>query len=126
MAKVVNITFQFRRDTEANWLSHADVIPSAGEPCVTLDGEYAGQIKIGDGVTCWGDLDYAGNDIVDVDSKDELPVMGSKHKLYVVHAQNKIYRWSPGTGTYEPLFIGGESEFDPTTITLIHGGSANG
>ena len=59
--KKIKTIYQFRRDTEANWLDVKDTcIPLEGEPCVTLDGEYKGQIKIGDGVSTWGQLKYIG------------------------------------------------------------------
>lgn len=60
MAKVIKTVFQVRRDTEANWLAHSSIVPAAGEPCLTLDGKYAGQVKFGDGVKTWGELHYAG------------------------------------------------------------------
>lgn len=50
---------QLRNDIEQNWNIVADtLIPLAGEPCVTNDGEHKGQIKIGDGVLTWGELPY--------------------------------------------------------------------
>lgn len=59
--KKIKTIYQFRRGTEANWLDVKDTcIPFEGEPCVTLDGEYKGQIKIGDGVSTWGQLKYIG------------------------------------------------------------------
>ena len=52
---------QLRRATIEQWEAVKDLfIPKEGEPCVTLDGEYKGQIKIGDGVTTWGELPYIG------------------------------------------------------------------
>lgn len=59
--KVLTTTIQLRRGTEEQWEAIKDsFIPAAGEPCVTLDGANAGQQKIGDGVTPWGELKYAG------------------------------------------------------------------
>ena len=59
--KVLTTTIQLRRAAEAQWEAIKDsFIPAAGEPCVTLDGDNAGQIKIGDGVTPWGGLKYSG------------------------------------------------------------------
>ena len=49
-----------KKDTEANWLANSSYIPKAGEPCLTLDGEFAHQIKFGDGVKTWGELPYSG------------------------------------------------------------------
>lgn len=52
---------QFRRGKESEWLTVKDsYIPKAGEPCATIDGNYAGQIKVGDGVHTWGQLSYVG------------------------------------------------------------------
>ena len=59
--KVIKTVIQLRRDTEANLTQVAEtLILRAGEPCVTLDGENAGRMKIGDGTTPWGQLDYTG------------------------------------------------------------------
>lgn len=59
--KVLTTTIQLRRAAEAQWEAIKDsFIPAAGEPCVTLDGDNAGQIKIGDGVSAWGELKYSG------------------------------------------------------------------
>ena len=60
MAKVIKTIIQVRRDTEANWLLNKDIIPASGEPCLTLDGAYAGQIKFGDGKKTWEQLPYVG------------------------------------------------------------------
>lgn len=74
--KVLTTTIQLRRAAEAQWEAIKDsFIPAAGEPCVTLDGDNAGQIKIGDGVSAWGELKYSGNrlDVIKVysDSIDD-------------------------------------------------------
>lgn len=58
--RIIKTVIQIRRDTEANWLLNKDVIPAPGEPCLTLDGVYAGQVKYGDGVTTWEHLSYSG------------------------------------------------------------------
>lgn len=47
-------TFKFRRDTSANWTS-ADPTLANGEPGVEID---TGQMKIGDGLKKWSELDY--------------------------------------------------------------------
>ena len=74
--KVLTTTIQLRRAAEAQWEAIKDsFIPAAGEPCVTLDGDNAGQIKIGNGVSAWGELKYSGNrlDVIKVysDSIDD-------------------------------------------------------
>ena len=35
--KIIKTTFQFRRDTTANWTLNKDAIPAAGEPCFEID-----------------------------------------------------------------------------------------
>lgn len=84
--KVLTTTIQLRRAAEAQWEAIKDsFIPAAGEPCVTLDGDNAGQIKIGDGVSAWGELKYSGNrlDVIKVysDSIDDtsMSVDGVKY-----------------------------------------------
>lgn len=61
--KTLNARFQMRHDTAANWEAVKDTcIPLAGEFCVTMDGDYKGRFKIGDGTSTWGALDYASGD----------------------------------------------------------------
>ena len=61
--KNLNARFQMRHDTAANWEAVKDTcIPLAGEFCVTMDGDYKGRFKIGDGTSTWGELDYASGD----------------------------------------------------------------
>lgn len=50
--KTINVKFQIRRDTAANWAS-ANPVLAAGEPAYAID---TGVQKIGDGVTAWSDL----------------------------------------------------------------------
>ena len=50
---VMKMVIQFRRDVAANWELHKDVVPAAGEPCYVTDKNI---LKIGDGVTSFGDL----------------------------------------------------------------------
>lgn len=58
---VLQTLIQFRRGTEEQWnLVKDSYIPRAGEPCTTIDGDNAGQIKVGDGVHTWGQLKYVG------------------------------------------------------------------
>ena len=53
--KIIKTTFQFRRDTTANWTLNKDVVPAAGEPC--FDTELK-TLKIGDGTTRYADLPF--------------------------------------------------------------------
>ena len=65
--KVLSTVIQLRRGTEAQWEAiKNEFIPAAGEPCVTLDGANAGQIKIGNGTDSWGALKYSGVGGLDV------------------------------------------------------------
>lgn len=58
---VLQTLIQFRRGTEEQWnLVKDSYIPRAGEPCTTIDGANAGQIKVGDGTHTWGELKYVG------------------------------------------------------------------
>ena len=77
--KTIRTIIQLRRDTEANWLAVADTfVPRAGEPCVTLDGDHKGQIKMGDGTSTWGQLEYIGEGTnVAVDGKALINVDGT-------------------------------------------------
>ena len=66
--KLIKTIIQLRRDTEANLTAQADVLVlRAGEPCVTLDGEHKGQIKIGDGTSTWGQLPYMSAEAAGID-----------------------------------------------------------
>ena len=85
--KVLTTTIQLRRAAEAQWEAIKDsFIPAAGEPCVTLDGDNAGQIKIGNGISTCGELKYSGNrlDVIKVyrDSIDDtsMSVDGVKYE----------------------------------------------
>lgn len=98
--KTLKTTILLRRATEAQWEAIASTfIPQAGEPCVTLDGKNKGQIKIGDGVTPWGELKYAGvvegalNFKGSVQTKAELPETADIGDIYQVIAESTLYIW---------------------------------
>lgn len=57
MAKVIKTVIQLRRDTAANWELNKTVIPAEGEPCFEID---TGILRIGDGVTAYGELPKIG------------------------------------------------------------------
>lgn len=57
MANMIKMTIQFRRDTSANWEIYKNEVPAAGEPCFVIDENI---LKIGDGVTSFGDLEPIG------------------------------------------------------------------
>lgn len=60
---IVKMTIQFRRDTAANWELYKDVVPAVGEPCFVIDKNI---LKIGDGVTTFGNLEPIGKDKFDI------------------------------------------------------------
>ena len=72
MDLTLNTRIQLKNDTETNWLLVADTfIPMVGEVCITNDGEHKGEMKVGDGVTSWGNLPYnAGSAEVEVDAEN--------------------------------------------------------
>lgn len=95
---------QFRRATQAQWETVKDTfIPKQGEPCVTLDGDYAGQLKIGNGIDVWGQLKYVGTSEGamhfkgTVATKADLPADAKTGDIYQVEADNNLYIWN-GTG----------------------------
>lgn len=53
----VKMVIQFRRDTTANWEQYKHIVPAAGEPCFDIE---LGTLKIGDGVTTYGELEAIG------------------------------------------------------------------
>lgn len=91
---------QLRRGFQAQWDAVANTyIPKAGEPCVTLDGKNKGQIKIGDGISTWGELKYVGVNegamhfIGTVATKAELPESAETGDIYQVTEDSKLYIW---------------------------------
>lgn len=91
---------QLRRGFQAQWDAVANTyIPKAGEPCVTLDDKNKGQIKIGDGISTWGELKYVGVNegamhfIGTVATKAELPESAETGDIYQVTEDSKLYIW---------------------------------
>lgn len=91
---------QLRRGYQAQWDSVKDTyIPKAGEPCVTLDGDNKGQIKIGDGESTWGQLKYVGVNEGAMhfkgskETKEELPANAEIGDIYQVVADGNLYIW---------------------------------
>jgi hypothetical protein len=62
--------------------------------------------------------------MVTVSTYSELPRYGDSSKLYRVVEDKLLYQWNVYTNKYESL--GATGSFDPTIITLINGGNANG
>lgn len=91
---------QLRRGYQAQWDSVKDTyVPKAGEPCVTLDGDNKGQVKIGDGISTWGELRYVGisegaiHFIGTVQKKSDLPETANIGDIYQVVEDNSLYIW---------------------------------
>lgn len=56
--KKILTVFQFRRDTTEGWTANKDIVPASGEPCYDTDLKI---LKIGDGVTTYGNLPTIGS-----------------------------------------------------------------
>lgn len=123
----ITTTFQLKRGTAQRWIE-VNPILAQGEPGFEYD---TNKLKIGDGITAWKDLPYIATgecslngqeEIVSVLNYSDLPTTGDSEKLYRVISNKLLYQWN--STEYEAL--GGEGSFDPSTITLINGGNANG
>ena len=127
MAEVIQHTYQFKRGTSQRWIE-VNPILKQGEPGFEYD---TGKLKIGDGFTPWVNLTYI-NDIdlsdqeemVTVSTYSDLPKIGNEKKIYRVVEDKLLYQWNFQMGIYESL--GATGSFDPSIITLINGGNANG
>lgn len=127
MAEVVNHIYQFKRGTAQRWID-VNPILRQGEPGFEYD---TGKLKIGDGFTPWLALPYINDvnvsgqeEMVVVASYSDLPKVGDESKLYRVVEDKLLYQWNLQRNLYESL--GSQGSFDPTIITLINGGNANG
>lgn len=131
MAETIQHIYQFKRGTAQRWLEVNPVLRQ-GEPGFEYD---TGKLKIGDGFTPWASLPYIGGNSGDIDVEgreemvtvstyDQLPKVGDETKLYRVVEDKLLYQWNFQMGIYESL--GAQGSFDPTIITLINGGNANG
>ena len=127
MAEIVQHTYQFKRGATQRWIEVNPVLKQ-GEPGFEYD---TGKLKIGDGFTPWVNLSYI-NDIdlsdqeemVTVSTYSDLPKIGNEKKIYRVVEDKLLYQWNFYKGIYESL--GATGSFDPSIITLINGGNANG
>lgn len=127
MAEIVQHTYQFKRGATQRWIEVNPVLKQ-GEPGFEYD---TGKLKIGDGFTPWVNLSYI-NDIdlsdqeemVTVSTYSDLPKIGNEKKIYRVVEDKLLYQWNFQMGIYESL--GATGSFDPSIITLINGGNANG
>ena len=64
--QTIKMVIQLRRATMAEWEQYSYVVPAAGEPCFVIDKNI---LKIGDGITSFGDLEPISGAQVDVDGK---------------------------------------------------------
>ncbi len=127
MAEIIEHTYQFKRGTAQRWVE-VNPILKQGEPGFEYD---TGKLKIGDGFTPWLALPYINGvdvsgqeEIVVVSTYSDLPKIGDETKLYRVIQDKLLYQWNFLKGIYESL--GATGSFDPSIITLINGGKANG
>ena len=127
MAQVQEHVYQFKRGTAQRWIEVNPVLRQ-GEPGFEYD---TGKLKIGDGFTPWLALPYINDanvsgqeEIVTAATYSDLPRDGDVNILYRVVEDKLLYQWNSQTSKYESL--GAQGSFDPTIITLINGGNANG
>ena len=127
MAEIIKHIYQFKRGTAQRWIEVNPVLRQ-GEPGFEYD---TGKLKIGDGFTPWltlpyiNDVDVSGQEeIIVVSTYNDLPRMGNVNILYRVIDDKLLYQWNSTTKKYESL--GAQGSLDPSIITLINGGNANG
>ena len=114
---------RFKKGTAKRWLE-VNPILACSEPGFEYD---TGKFKIGDGIHTWKDLNYQGESSSNtefIDKYENLPEVGTPDTLYCVSENRLIYCWDSITLKYEPF--GGSGSFDPSIITHINGGKANG
>ena len=127
MAEIIKHIYQFKRGTAQRWIEVNPVLLQ-GEPGFEYD---TGKLKIGDGFTPWltlpyiNDVDVSGQEeIIVVSTYNDLPRTGDVNILYRVIDDKLLYQWNSTTKRYESL--GAQGSLDPSIITLINGGNANG
>jgi len=115
---------RFKRGTEQRW-RELNLLLENGEPGFEYD---TGKLKIGDGVHRWLELEYVGShatsNIEFIEKYDDLPRIGTANKLYAVAEDKLIYLWNTTSLKYESF--GSSGSFDPSIISNINGGTANG
>lgn len=121
MANVLTTVFKFKRGTAQRWIE-VNPILADGEPGYEYD---TNKLKVGNGVSKWTELPYfQQSEIIAYEKFSDLPNIGNSETLYRVLDSKLLYQWNEDLKTYEAL--GGSGSFDPSTITLINGGKANG
>ena len=118
-------SIKFKRGTENRW-RQLNLILENGEPGFEYD---TGRLKIGDGIHRWLELDYIGGsggktEVEFVAKYDDLPKVGTANILYAVASDKLIYLWNASSSKYESF--GSSGSFDPSIISNINGGTANG
>ena len=108
----IKLVIQVRRDTWANWELHKDVVPAIGEPCFITDKNI---LKIGDGVTSFGNLESINGVKLDVDGKslvldgDVLKLAGfddAEAGAQLVKGDDGTVQWvKPSTETVDGLKV---------------------
>lgn len=98
MANLIKMTIQFRRDTAANWELYKDKVPAAGEPCFVIDKNI---LKIGDGVTSFGDLPAIGGVEISTDGKSLVLEDGALKLLGFEDAKEGAYPIKNADGVIE-------------------------
>ena len=126
MATEILTTFQLKRGTAQRWIE-VNPILKQGEPGFEYD---TNKLKIGNGINHWIDLPYitqdVANDVISVDYFTDLPTEGDILKIYKVNSEKTLYQWNPTNNSYEKLLGTSEEGFDPSQISNINGGKANG
>ena len=87
MAEIIKTTFQLRRGYEAVWERNNPILAS-GEPGFVIDKN---RLKIGDGETAWNDLEYIGNESINLEDyvmKEELEALEQKVEVLKEHIEN--------------------------------------
>lgn len=123
--EIIKHTYQFKRGLAADW-KRVNPVLKEGEPGFESD---TNRLKIGNSFDAWNSLPYTGEsgdeaaqEILSFINYSDLPAVGSADLLYRVVEDKLLYQWA--NGQYEPLAQ--EGSLDPSIITLIDGGNANG
>lgn len=97
MAQVVNMRIVLRNDSTANWQANSDKVLLKGEVGVEYLDNGKVKMKVGDGVTPWGDLPYFGGESDSVD-----------HELLESITQQNIDQWNAAQpNMIEQIFVNG-------------------
>lgn len=107
--KYDNIIFQLRRDNDYNYEKIKDTfIPAIGEPCLVDTAKNGLRVKIGDGLTPFGELPFIDEDFaINVVVKGYLsnnqfyydaelinPIEASINKIYIDVVKNTLYQYN--------------------------------